>query len=65
MGLCFPYGLRFLHGLEARDDGLVARSRLPHLHTDFGVDRQIDVHAAAELDEAQVLVDVAVLAILA
>ena len=55
-------GALVLIGLQVADDGLVAYSGLTHLDIDFSVEGQIDVHARAKFDEAQVLVDIAVLA---
>ena len=55
-------GALFLVGLQVADDGLVAHGGLSHLDIDFRVERQVNIHARAKLDEAQVLVDIAVLA---
>ena len=52
----------FLVGFQVADDGLVAHGGLSHLDIDFRVERQVYIHARAKLDEAQVLVDIAVLA---
>ena len=46
---------------EVSDDGLVAGGSLPYAHFDIGIYGQIEVYARAELNEAQMLVDVALL----
>ena len=41
------------------DDGLVARRRLPHLDANLGTYRQIDIYSGTQLDESQVLINIA------
>ena len=46
---------------EVSDDGLVAGGSLPYVHLDISINGQIEVYARAELNEAQMLIDVALL----
>ena len=49
---------------QSGDDRLVTCRRLPHLHAYFRAYGEEKVHPAAQFDEAQVFVDVAVFAFL-
>lgn len=41
------------------DDGLVACRRLPHLDANLGTYRQIDINSGTQLDESQMLINIA------
>lgn len=45
------------------DDGLIADGGLSYLDVNLRAERQVNVHARTELDETEVLVDVAILAL--
>ena len=47
--------------LQHGDDGLIASGGLPEGDFDIGVKGEIDIHATAELNEAHVVVDIALL----
>ena len=41
------------------DDGLVASRRLSHLDANLGTYRQIDINSGTQLDESQMLINIA------